>query len=166
MQISRFCSPFIAARHKFLPPPFIFGFGGGFESLTQLFGGSYVRVGLESEDFKINPFSLPPTKENLDLLALFLKVLIQGQRAGELDPASERDLFHQVENLYSVDPALRTLRVLPNTLGRDIANRLSKWTRGGQFEFVFDNSEDTISFSQFQCFDFQRMSQYPEILEQ
>ena len=95
--------------------------GGSFESLTQLFGGSYVRVGLESGDFKINPFSLPPTKENLDFLALFLKVLMQGQRALELDPATERDLYHQIENLYSVDPSLRTLGVLANTLGHELA---------------------------------------------
>src|SRR6202022_3636757 len=155
----------ITNLQKYDPHTFIFDLGGSFESLTQLFGGSYVRVGLESEDFKINPFSLPPTKENLDFLALFLKVLIQGQRAGELDPATERDLFHQVENLYAVDPALRTLSVLANTLGHDVASRLSKWTRGGQFGFLFDNSADTISFSRFQCFDFQRMSQYPELLE-
>jgi type IV secretion system protein TrbE len=155
----------ITNLQKYDPHTFIFDLGGSFESLTQLFGGSYVRVGLESEGCKINPFSLPPTKENLDFLALFLKVLIQGQRAGELDPATERELFHQVENLYSVDPTLRTLSVLANTLGRDIANRLSKWTRGGQFGFLFDNSEDTISFSRFQCFDFQRMGQYPELLE-
>jgi type IV secretion system protein VirB4 len=155
----------ITNLQKYAPHTFIFDLGGSFESLTQLFGGSYVRVGLESEDFKINPFSLPPTKENLDFLALFLKVLIQGQRAGELDPATERDLFHQVENLYAVDPALRTLSVLANTLGHDVASRLSKWTRGGQFGFLFDNPEDTISFSRFQCFDFQRMSQYPELLE-
>src|SRR5271169_1087974 len=155
----------ITNLQKYDPHTFIFDLGGSFESLTQLFGGSYVRVGLESGDFKINPFSLPPTKENLDFLALFLKVLIQGQRAGELDPATERDLFHQVENLYAVDPPLRTLGVLANTLGRDTANRLSKWTRGGQFGFLFDNAEDTISFSRFQCFDFQHMSQYPELLE-
>ncbi|MFZ3333797.1 MAG: DUF87 domain-containing protein [Candidatus Acidiferrales bacterium] len=155
----------ITNLQKYDPHTFIFDLGGSFESLTQLFGGSYVRVGLESEGFKINPFSLPPTKENLDFLALFLKVLIQGTKAGELDPATERDLFHQVENLYAVDPSLRTLGVLANTLGRDIANRLSKWTRGGQFGFLFDNPEDTISFSRFQCFDFQRMSQYPELLE-
>ena len=155
----------ITNLQKYDPHTFIFDLGGSFESLTQLFGGSYIRVGLESEDFKINPFSLPPTKENLDFLALFLKVLIEGQRAGELDPSTERDLFHQVENLYEVDPALRTLGVLANTLGHDIANRLSKWTRGGQFGFLFDNAEDTISFSRFQCFDFQRMSQYPELFE-
>lgn len=150
---------------KYAPHTFIFDLGGSFESLTQLFGGSYVRVGLESQDFKINPFSLPPTKENFDFLALFLKVLIQGSGTGELDPATERDLYHQIENLYAVDPALRTLGVLSNTLGHEVSDRLARWTRGGQFGFLFDNSEDTISFSQFQCFDFQGMSQYPEILE-
>jgi type IV secretion system protein TrbE len=155
----------ITNLQKYQPHTFIFDLGGSFESLTHLFSGSFARVGLESVDFKINPFSLPPTKENLDFLALFLKVLIQGQKAGELDAATERDLFHQVENLYAVDPALRTLGVLANTLGHDISSRLAKWTQGGQFGFLFDNTEDTISFSQFQCFDFQRMSQYPEILE-
>ncbi len=155
----------ITNLQKYDPHTFIFDLGGSFESLTQLFAGSYVRVGLESEDFKINPFSLPPTKENLDFLTLFLKVLIQGQRPSELDAAAERDLFHQIENLYQVDPAVRTLGVLANTLGHDVSNRLAKWTRGGQFGFLFDNVEDTISFSRFQCFDFQRMSQYPDLLE-
>jgi type IV secretion system protein VirB4 len=155
----------ITNLQKYQPHTFIFDLGGSFESLTQLFGGSYVRVGLESTDFKINPFSLEPTKENLDFLALFLKVLIQGQRDSDLDPATERDLFLQIENLYSVDPALRTLSVLANTLGHDVSSRLAKWTQGGQFGFLFDNAEDTISFSRFQCFDFQRMSQYPELLE-
>ena len=155
----------ITNLQKYAPHTFIFDLGGSFESLTHLFGGSYVRVGLESEDFKINPFSLPPTKENFDFLALFLKVLIQGSGAAELDPATERDLYHQIENLYAVDPALRTLGVLANTLGHEMSDRLARWTRGGQFGFLFDNSEDTISFSQFQCFDFQGMSQYPEILE-
>jgi type IV secretion system protein VirB4 len=37
--------------------------------------------------------------------------------------------------------------------------------RGGQFGFLFDNPQDTISLSRFQCFDFQQMSRYPELLE-
>jgi type IV secretion system protein VirB4 len=155
----------ITSLQKYSPHTFIFDLGGSFESLTQLFGGSYVRVGTESKEFRINPFSLAPTKENLDFLALFLKVLLQGSRAGELEPVAERELFHQIENLYAVDPALRTLGVLANTLGPGLAARLAKWTRGGQFGFLFDNAEDTISFSRFQCFDFQGMSQYPELLE-
>ena len=155
----------ITNLQKYDPWTFIFDLGGSFESLTQLFGGSYVKIGINSADFRINPFSLPPTKENLDFLALFVKVLLQGSSPIDLEPGEERDLYQQIENLYSVDPQLRTLGVLANTLGHRIADRLAKWTRGGQFGFLFDNSEDTISFSRFQCFDFQKMSQYPEILE-
>jgi type IV secretion system protein TrbE len=155
----------ITSLQKYSPQTFVFDLGGSFESLTRLFGGSYLRVGLESRDFKINPFSLAPTKENLDFLALFLKVLIQGNKPAELEPSTERDLYHQIENLYSVDPALRTLSVLSNTLGHELSGRLAKWTRGGQFGFLFDNVEDTISFSRFQSFDFQRMGGYPELLE-
>jgi type IV secretion/conjugal transfer VirB4 family ATPase len=151
----------ITNLQKYAPHTFIFDLGGSFESLTQLFGGSYLRVGLESENFKINPFSLDPTKENLDFLALFVRVLI----GREIDSAAERDLYQQIENIYSVDPALRTLGVFANTLSHDLAGRLSKWTRGGQFGFLFDNAEDNVSFSRFQCFDFQSMGQYPDLLE-
>jgi type IV secretion system protein VirB4 len=155
----------ITNLQKYDPQTFIFDLGGSFENITHLFDGSYVRVGLESQDFRINPFSLPPTKDNLDFLALFVKVLMQVSGSAELDPATERDLYQQIENVYALDPSLRTLGILANTLRQDLAGRLAKWVRGGQFGFVFDNEDDTISFSRFQCFDFQRMSQYAEILE-
>jgi len=154
----------ITNLQKYDPFTFIFDLGGSFESLTRLFGGTYLRVGAESADFSINPFCLPPTKPNLDFLTLFVKVLL-GRTFGTLDPATERELYEQIENLYSLDPALRTLDVLANTLPRPLAYALAKWLRGGQFGFLFDNPEDTISFSRFQCFDFQQMSRYPELLE-
>jgi type IV secretion/conjugal transfer VirB4 family ATPase len=154
----------ITNLQKYDPYTFIFDVGGSFESLTRLFGGSYLRLGLESTDFTINPFCLPPTKSNLDFLSLFLKVLL-GYNFGTLDPATDRELYEQIENLYSLDPALRTLDVLGNTLPRPITYALAKWMRGGQFGYLFDNPHDTISFSRFQCFDFQHMSRYPELLE-
>jgi type IV secretion/conjugal transfer VirB4 family ATPase len=154
----------ITNLQKYDPYTFIFDVGGSFESLTRLFGGSYMRLGAERGDFTINPFCLPPTKPNLDFLALFLKVLL-GRNLGTLDPATDRELYEQIENLYSLDPALRTLDVLGNTLPRPIAYALAKWMRGGQFGYLFDNPEDSISFSRFQCFDFQQMSRYPELLE-
>jgi type IV secretion system protein TrbE len=154
----------ITNLQKYDPFTFIFDLGGSFESLTRLVGGTYLRVGLESADFTLNPFCLPPTKANLDFLSLFVKVLL-GSVAGSLDPAAERALYEQIENLYSLDPALRTLDVLANTLPRQFSDALAKWMRGGQFGFLFDNPQDTISFSHFQCFDFQRMSKYPELLE-
>jgi type IV secretory pathway VirB4 component len=155
----------VTNMQKYNPYTFIFDLGGSFESLTRIFGGTYVRVGLKSPTFKINPFSIVPTKENLDFLVLFIKVLMQGSSPLELTPAEERDLYHQIENLYEIDPSLRTLSVLANTLERRLADRLARWTAGGQFDFVFDNAEDTITFSRFQCFDFQGMNQYPEVLE-
>jgi len=153
----------ITNLQKYDPFTFIFDLGGSFDSLTRLFGGSYLRVGLEFTGFTINPFCLAPTKANFDFLALFVKVLLGPSAA--LDPATDRALYEQVENLYSLDPALRTLDVLANTLPRNLSNGLAKWVRGGQFGFLFDNSQDTVSFSRFQCFDFQQMSRYPELLE-
>jgi type IV secretion system protein TrbE len=152
----------ITNLQKYAPHTFIFDLGGSFESLTKLFHGSYVSVGVESQGFSINPFALSPTKENLDFLALFLKVLAGDAK---FDPATEREIYQQIENLYTVDAELRTLGVLANTLPHALSEHLRKWTRGGQFGFLFDNPADTISFSTFQCFDFQKMSQYPEILE-
>jgi len=154
----------ITNLQKYDPFTFIFDLGGSFESLTRLFAGSYLRVGLESAGLAINPFCLPPTKGNLDFLALFVKVLL-GNASSTLDPPADRALYEQIENLYSLDPALRTLDVLANTLPRNLSDVLAKWIRGGQFGFLFDNPEDTVSFSRFQCFDFQQMSRYPELLE-
>jgi type IV secretion system protein VirB4 len=155
----------ITNLQKYEPYTFIFDLGGSFGSLTRLFGGSYLKVGLESRDFKINPFALPPSKHNLDFLALFVRVLAESQ--GEmLNGTQERELYEQTQNLYELDdPALHTLSTLGNTLRRDLDSRLYKWKQGGQFGFLFDNAEDTVSFSRFQCFDFQGMREYPQVLE-
>jgi type IV secretion/conjugal transfer VirB4 family ATPase len=151
----------ITNLQKYQPHTFIFDLGGSFESLTRLFGGAYFRIGHESGRCSINPFALPPNKENLDFLASFVKVLL----GTTLDSAAERDLYEQIENLYSVEPALRTLGVLGNTLRRGLSERLAKWVSGGQFGFLFDNANDNVTLSHFQCFDLEGMSQYPELLE-
>ncbi len=155
----------ITNLQKYDPYTFIFDLGGSFESLTRLFEGTYVKVGLGSPDFKINPFCLPKTKANLDFLALFVQILAEGTGNHSLSPEEERELYEQIENLYCVEPELRTLGVLANTLPRSLGAKLRKWTADGQFGFLFDNPDDTVSFSRFQCFDFQGMDQYPQILE-
>jgi type IV secretion system protein TrbE len=155
----------ITNLQKYDPYTFIFDLGGSFESLTRLFDGTYVKVGRETAGFKINPFCLPRTKPNLDFLTLFVRILVESSGSDPLSPGEERELYQQIESLHCVDPELRTLGVLANTLPRSLASKLQKWTADGQFGFLFDNAEDTVSFSRFQCFDFQGMEQYPEILE-
>jgi len=150
---------------KYDPYTFIFEMGGSFANLTRLFEGTHVKVGVNSSEFKINPFCLPHTKENLDFLALFVQVLAENHGSERLSLEEARELYQQIENLFGVGPELRTLGVLTNTLPRSLSLKLQKWTTGGQFGFLFDNVEDTVGFSKFQCFDFQGMEKYPQVLE-
>ena len=68
---SYFCNFILQNAQKYNPLTFIFDIGGSFQSLTTIFGGSYLNVGQESRDFVINPFSLPSTKDNLQFIFSF-----------------------------------------------------------------------------------------------
>ena len=46
-----------------------------------------------------------------------------------------------------------------------LGERLHRWTRAGQFGYLFDNVRDTLTFSRFQTFNFDGMQQYPDVLE-
>ncbi len=149
---------------KYRPYTVIFDMGGGYESLTRLFAGRHVRVGVETPSVTINPFCLPPTRENLQFLYSFVRVLIESGHH-ELSSVDERDLYEQIENLYAVEAGLRRLGTLSNIVNRRLAEPLHKWVGDGQYAGLFDNGEDNLSVASFQCFDFEGMERYPEILE-
>lgn len=150
---------------KYQPQTYIFDIGGSFESLTNIFGGTYLNVGQESRDFTINPFSLPPTKENLQFLFSLFRVLIEGSDGHyRLDFKEERKLWEAVERTYVLEPEQRTLSNFANIVG-ELKERLHRWTKAGQYGFVFDNAEDTLSFSRFQTFNFAGWGDAPEALE-
>jgi type IV secretion system protein VirB4 len=155
----------IANMQKYEPYTFIFDLGGSFRSITQLFGGSYLKVGISGGPFTINPFSLQPTAENLNFLFSFVKVLIEGKGQYRFTHADDKEVYEQIENLYQLPVDLRTLDVLSNTLRKDLADKLHKWTAGGQYATLFNNTTDTLAFSRFQCFDFEGMDQYAEVIE-
>jgi type IV secretion system protein TrbE len=155
----------ITHLQKYEPYTFIFDLGGSFKSITQLFGGSYLKVGIGDGPFTINPFSLDPTKENLNFLFSLVKVLIEGGGQYKFTHADDKEVYEQIESLYLLPTDLRTLGVLANTLRKDLADKLHKWTEGGQYASVFNNKQDTLTFTRFQCFDFEGMDQYPEVVE-
>ena len=74
---------------KYAPLTYIFDIGGNFQSLTTIFGGSYLNVGQDLRDFTVNPFSLPPSKENLQFLFKLLPGVDRGQRTA-LSPRLQR----------------------------------------------------------------------------
>jgi type IV secretion/conjugal transfer VirB4 family ATPase len=162
---SYFCAFVLQNAQKYAPLTFIFDIGGSFESLTTIFGGSYLNAGQEARDFTINPFSLPQTKENLQFLFSFFRVLIEGnEQRYRLDFKEERRLWDAIERMYILEPNQRTVSNFTNIVG-ELKERLHRWTRGGQYGFLFDNPEDTLSFSRFQTFNFHGWNDAPEVLE-
>jgi len=162
---SYFCNFLLQNAQKYAPLTFIFDIGGSFESLTTIFGGSYLNAGEESRDFTINPFSLPQTKENLQFLFSFFRVLIEGNgQRYRLDFKEERRLWDAIERMYMLEPTQRTVSNFTNIVG-ELKERLHRWTRGGQYGFLFDNADDTLSFSRFQTFNFHGWNDAPEVLE-
>jgi type IV secretion system protein VirB4 len=154
----------IMQLQKYAPFTFIFDLGGSYKSLTSLVGGTYLRIGPEASGVSINPFCLPPTKENLQFLFSFVRVLAESS-GYRLNAQDERDLYSQIENLYEIGPAQRRLGTLANILNRPLGDALGKWIGGGQYGKMFDNTEDNLTFARFQAFDFEGMEKVPELLE-
>jgi type IV secretion/conjugal transfer VirB4 family ATPase len=157
-------SSIIQALQKYGPLTFIFDVGGSYETLTRVFGGTYLNVGLKTPGFSINPFSLEPTHENLNFLYLFMRVLIEGQGKYTLTGDDEKALFAAIERAYKLPAEIRTLTNFASILG-PLGERLQRWTGKGQFGYLFDNAEDTLTFARFQTFNFDGWSDYPDILE-
>ncbi len=159
----------IQSLQKYQPLTFIFDLGGSYETLTRGFGGTYLNVGLKNPGFTINPFSLEPTHENLNFLYLFTRVLIEANGRYELTPEDEKALFAAIERTYRLPLEIRTLSNFAAILG-PLGERLHRWTNfgpsgAGQFGYLFDNPQDTLTFSRFQTFNFDGWSDYPDILE-
>jgi type IV secretion system protein VirB4 len=162
---SYLCSFLLQNAQKYAPLTFIFDIGGSFQSLTTIFGGSYLNVGQEARDFTINPFSLAPTKDNLQFLFSFFRVLIEGNsQRYRLDFKEERKLWDGIERTYMLEPDQRTVSNFANIIG-ELKERLHRWTRAGQYGFLFDNPEDTLSFCRFQTFNFTGWGDAPDVLE-
>ena len=159
------CNFLLTNAQKYRPQTYIFDIGGSFQSLTEIFGGTYLNVGQESRDFTINPFSLPESKENLQFLFSFFRVLIEGNdKRYKLDFKEERKLWEAIERMYVVAPEQRTLSTFSQIIG-ELKERLHRWTKEGQYGFLFDNVEDTLSFAKFQTFNFAGWGDAPEVLE-
>ena len=159
------CNFLLTNTQKYHPQTYIFDIGGSFESLTEIFGGTYLNVGQESRDFRINPFSLPESKENTQFLYSFFKVLIEGNgQLYRLDFKEERKLYDAIERMYVVSPDQRTLSTFAEIIG-ELKERLHRWTNDGQYGFLFDNVDDTLSFARFQTFNFAGWGDAPEVLE-
>ena len=70
-----------------------------------------------------------------------------------MDFKDERKLWDAIQRMYVLEPAQRTLSNFAQIVG-DMKERLHRWTREGQYGFLFDNVQDTLSFRAFQTLNF------------
>jgi type IV secretion system protein VirB4 len=92
-------------------------------------------------------------------------VLIEGnEQRYRLDFKEERKLWDAIERVYVLEPGQRTITNFANIIG-ELKDRLQRWTRGGQHGSLFDNVEDTLSFSRFQTFNFTGWGDSQDVLE-
>ena len=132
------------AQQKYDPRTFIFDLGGSYEKLTRLMDGSYLKVGAESGEYRINPFCLEPTAQNLEFLFSFVQVLISGNDRYQTTTEDDRNIFQAIETLYVLDRDIRRLKTLAGTLPRHLADRLHKWIEGGQYAMSSTTSKTPL----------------------
>jgi type IV secretion system protein VirB4 len=162
---SYFVNFLLANLQKYRPHIVIFDLGGSYTSLVRRAGGSAFAMDLERQPFTINPFALPPTRDHLHFLYSFVRVLIESGGQYTLTLQDEQDLFAQIESLYAIGPDQRRLFTLANILRRPLAQHLARWVQGGSYAALFDHVEDTLTTAQMQCFDFEALERYPQLLE-
>jgi type IV secretion/conjugal transfer VirB4 family ATPase len=152
----------ISALQKYDPYTLIFDMGGGFEWLTNLYGGCYTQVQFQSSNVKINPFSAPGSRSQYNFLTLLVSVLIE-QRGDRMTAEDEDDLFQYIVKHY--EDETRSLGRLAAMLPERLSRPLRRWVYPGQYHWLFDHEEDNVSLANFQTFDFAGMEKYPDILE-
>jgi type IV secretion system protein VirB4 len=152
----------VALEQKYGGFTYIFDIGGSYESVVELYGGRVDRIGKDGP--RVNPFALELTESNITFLYSFVKLLLTNGGA-ELEPEDDDVIHKAVRDMYLLDAENRRLSnlFLPKKLDR----YLSKWVGNGVYHSVFDNVEDSLSLSSFQCFDFQGVNneQYADLIE-
>nr|AOS95242.1 type IV secretion system protein VirB4 [uncultured bacterium] len=152
----------LALERKYNGFTYIFDIGGSYESQVELYGGKVTRVGKDGP--RVNPFSLPPTENNIGFLYSFVKLLLTSGGA-ELSPEDDDVIHKSVQGLYHLEEGNRRLSNLG--LPRHLDRYLSKWVGNGVYSAIFDNVNDELSLGQIQCFDFQGVNnkQYADLIE-
>jgi type IV secretion system protein VirB4 len=122
-------------------------------------------MALSNRAFRINPFCLPPTAEDLHFLSAFVSVLIQSAGQYRLTLNDEREVTEGIQSLYALEPSQRRLFTLANMLPRNLSNALARWVPGGPYAGLFDNEDDTLTFQRLQAFDFTGLDDFPLVME-
>lgn len=113
--------------------------------LCRALGGNYyaLKTGHESG---LNPFHIEETHQNISFIVGLVKFL--ASRSCVLTIDDERHIYDEVNNVMAMPKPLRRLSSVKNRMrskSDSVYNSLVKWCVGGEFGWLFDNAEDTLT---------------------
>ena len=158
---SYFCNFVLQNAQKYNPLTFIFDIGGSFQSLTTIFGGSYLNVGQESRDFASTRFRSSPPRTicsfSFPSSASSSRATISvtgwtSRKSASCGMPSSACTYWSPSSVLS-----RTSRSI---IG-ELKERLHRWTQGGQYGFLFDNVVDTLVVLPLPDLQFSRLGRCP-----
>lgn len=155
----------LAQGRKYDPRVCILDLGGSYRQLTELVGGAYLHLQLDSGGLpcELNPFrALEPTAENLQFLVSFVRMLLEIEGT-QCDAAERAELRAQIQALYELEPPARTLSSLHGLLPVNLRGPLGAWVQGGAWGSVFDNTEDSLTLADWQAIDLAGAAGKPEL---
>ncbi|MGB7337000.1 MAG: DUF87 domain-containing protein [Salaquimonas sp.] len=141
----------LAQALRLNPRIIVFDKDQGFEMPIRAMGGDYtsVKMGVETG---FNPFEAESDARGAAWLTDWLEAMLK-PKDGELSPIqiaalakASRDNAKAVKNLQTVSHFRSQLRAVDD--GKDLHNRLGRWDRGGQFEWLFNGKgKDCLKFT-------------------
>ena len=120
----------------------------GAEIFVRAAGGTYLTL-RSGEVSGFAPLkALEDTPRNKEFLGAWLRQLVTPEK-GELSPVDLYQLSQALEAVWRLPRELRSLAAVRSQLDQTsmegIGARLDRWTRSGEFGWVFDNEADTLA---------------------
>ena len=150
---------------RYAPRIAILDLGGAYRHLTELMGGSYLRLDGDAGSSSLRPFSLPKNKRTFQFLAGWISRLL---RLGGYEPGGEDggEIAARIENLYGLPAAKRRMSSLVETLPPRMKPAMARWTSGGQWGKVFDSTGKGggIGGADWQVIDLSGAAEHPDLV--
>lgn len=146
-----------AQSQKFNCRLFFFDKDRGADIFLRALGGVY-NIIEPGEQCNFNPLQLPDTLENRNFLGEWFQALVTANNEPFTAEDAER-IKEAIDGNYKLAPHDRTLHNIAPFFGMEgpgtIGGRLRMWHGDGQYAGLFDNTADTVDFTEAAVFGFE-----------
>ena len=150
---------------RYNPRVCILDLGGSYRNLTQMLGGSYLRLDGAGGGTPLHPFTLPHGERTFEFLSGWITQLL---KIGGYNPTGDdtTDIRARIEDVYGIAPEQRRMSSLVETLPPRMKAAMSRWVGAGQWGKIFDQAGEgkEIDGSDWQVVDLTGAKQFPDLV--